>query len=267
MAIQNVFDKFAGKPKVAELAGALPWAYCVKRDEYITDILKIENCIVVHKDGCVQQSYGFRGNDLDSYSVSYINSVSAYFNEAVKKLGDGWMVSVEAQRYITCDYPESDFEIEAGYLVEQERKDSFKNYGEHFDSSYYLNFVYKPEMELKRKMTKMFFTEMEFEKEQDDIITDFLKETTRLTSVLETKLLLRPLNYKETVEYLHSTVSLRRHELILPDHFLFLDSFISDMTLHIGQTWRLDDFYIPIHCVNDFPMETYPSILHELNKS
>jgi type IV secretion system protein VirB4 len=150
MAVQNVFDKRAGKPKVAELVNALPWAYCVRRDEYITDTIKIENCVVVHKDGCVQQSFGFRGNDLDSFSASYINSVSAYLNEAVKRLGDGWMVSVEAQRYITSDYPESDFEIEAGYLVEQERKESFKSYGEHFDSSYYLNFVFKPEMELKR---------------------------------------------------------------------------------------------------------------------
>jgi type IV secretion system protein VirB4 len=267
MAIQNMFDKYAGKSRVAELVNALPWAYCVKREEYVTDAITIENCVVVHKDGCVQQSYGFRGNDLDSYSASYINSVSAYFNEAVKRLGDGWMVSVEAQRYITSDYPESDFEIEAGYLVEQERKESFQNYGEHFDSSYYLTFVFKPEMEIKRKMTKVFFTEMEYEKAQEEMITDFLKETKRLTGVLETKLLIRPLSYRETVEYLHSTVSLRRHEIILPEHFLFLDTFISDMTLHIGQTLKLDDFYIPILCVNDFPMETYPSILHELNKS
>jgi type IV secretion system protein VirB4 len=266
MGIQNAFKKNI-KSKTAELVNALPWAYCVKRYEYITDVIKIETCVVIHKDGCLQQSFGFRGNDLDSFSAPYINSVSVYFNEAVKRLGDGWMVSVEAQRYITSDYPEAEFDIEAGYLVEQERKENFQGYGEHFDSSYYLNFVYKPDLEVKKKAVKIFFTEVEYEKAQEEEINNFLKETKRLTGVLESKLLIRPLNYQETVEYLHSTVSLRRHRIKLPEHFLFLDTLVSDMTLHIGQTLKLDDFYIPILVINDFPMETYPSILHELNKT
>jgi type IV secretion system protein VirB4 len=255
------------KSKVAELVNALPWAYCIKKYEYITDINKREMCIVVHKDGCLQQSFGFRGNDLDSFSAHYINSVSVYFNEAVKKLGDGWMISVEAQRFVTSEYPLANYDIEAGYLVEQERKKNFMMYGEHYDSSYYLTFVYKPELEIKKKALKVFFTEVQYEKAQEEEIENFVKETKRLTNILESRLVIRPLNYKETVEYLHSTVSLRRHDIILPDHFLFLDTFIADMTMHVGQTLKLDDYYIPILVINDFPMETYPSILHELNKT
>jgi type IV secretion system protein VirB4 len=266
MGIQGKYTKKV-KSKTAELANALPWAYCIKRYEYITESIKIEMCVVVHKDGCLQQSFGFRGSDLDSFSAPYINSVSQYFNEAVKRLGDGWMVSVEGQRFLTSDYPSANYEIEAGYLVDLERKDNFEGYGEHFDSSYYLNFVYKPDLQIKSKALKVFFTEVQYEKAQEEEIEKFLKETKRLTGVLETKLLIRPLSYKETVEYLHSTVSLRRHEICLPEHFLFLDSFVSDMTLHIGQTLKLDDYYIPILVINDFPMETYPSILHELNKT
>jgi len=267
VGIQNKYNKEAGKSKTAELVCALPWAYCVPIKEEISDTLSMEHCVVVHKDGCVQQTYGFRGHDLESFSAAYINSVTAYFNESVKRLGDGWMVSVEAQRYITSDYPESDFDIEAGYLIEQERKESFQGYGNHFDTSYYLNFVYKPEMEIKRKMTKIFFTEIKFEKAQDDIIEQFIKEVKRVTSVLESKLIIRPLTHRETVNYLHSTVSMRRLNIAVPDHFLFLDTFICDMPLYIGQTLKLEDYYIPILAINDFPMETYPSILHELNKS
>jgi len=265
--IQNIFNKKLGKPKMVELTNALPWSYCIRRFEYVSDTYNQEVCLVIHKDGEIQQSFGFRGNDLDSYSADYISSVSAYFNEAVKRLGDGWMVSVEAQRYITTEYPESEYDVEAGYLVEQERKEGFQNYGEHFDSSYYLTFVFKPEPELKQKVTRVFFTEVSYEKAQDEMMDLFVKEVKRVTGILENRLLLRPLTYKETVGYLHSTVSLRRFEFALPDHFLFLDTFISDSAVHVGQTLKLDDFYCPIICINDFPMETQPMILHELNKS
>jgi len=186
--IQNDYNKNAGKTKTGELINALPWAYCVRREEYINSTIKTELCVVVHKDGCVQQCFGFRGNDLDSFSESYTASVSMYFNEAVKRLGDGWMVSIEAQRYITRDYPESEYDIEAGYLVEQERKESFMAYGEHYDSSYFMNIVYMPEPKLKRKMTKVFFTEIDYEREQEEIIDDFIKETKRIVSILDNKL-------------------------------------------------------------------------------
>jgi type IV secretion system protein VirB4 len=265
--IKNKFDGKIGKVKQVRLVDALQWSYCVKREEVITDEYKEERCVVIHKDGCMQQSFAFRGNDLDSYSGAYINSVSVYLNEAVKRLGDGWMVSLEAQRHLTDYYPESDFEIEAGYLVEQERKKSFQGYGEHFDSCYYMTFVYKPEGDLKRKAARIFFSNVNYAAEQEDQIDKFLKETNRIMNLLEQKLLIRSLNYKETVQYLHSTVSLRRFDMILPEHFLFLDTFISDSELHYGQTMKLGDYYIPIICINDFPMETYPSMLHELNKS
>jgi type IV secretion system protein VirB4 len=264
--IQNTFNKLKTKDNRTELTHALVWSHCIKRQEYITDAIKIEYCIVIHKDGCIQQSYGFRGNDLDSFSANYINSISIYMNESIKRLGDGWMVSIEAQRFTTCEYPESHFDLEAGYLVEQERKENFESYGEHFDSSYYITFVYKPEIILKKKAANLFFDNIEYAKLQEDEINNFVKEVKRLTGLLSTRLLIRPLNYEETVQYLHSTVSLRRFDFVLPDHFLFLDSLVADQSIQIGTTLKLDDIYIPILVIHDFPMETYPSILHELNK-
>jgi len=264
--LNNIFNRNEGKTKVPELTSVLPWSYYIKREADTGGVIKLEECIVIHKDGCIQQTFGFRGNDLESYSANYINSVYVYLNEAIKRLGDGWMVSVEAQRYSTRDYPESDFNVLAGYLVEQERKRGFQKFGEHYDSLYYMTFVFKPEGELKEKAVKMFFTNIEYEKRQEDLIENFVKETTRLTNVLQNKLLIRPLTCWETVQYLHSTVSLNKINMVLPDHFLFLDTFITDMSFSTGITSKLGDYYIPILCINDFPMETYPTILHHLNK-
>lgn len=245
----------------------LPW------DFYITEYLRVdsetvlEECFVIHKDGCIQQTYGFRGHDIESFSKDYIAVVFEYFNSQIKRLGDGWMVSVEAQRFKMHDYPSATFNNVAGLLVDLEREEEFRNSGEHYDSSYYLNFVYKPESEIKKKATKFFFKgSLEKDLVIKNEIVAFRKKVENITAVLSSRLIIRPLDCTETVNYLHSTCSSKKTYFTLPDHFMFLDSYICDCALDIGKTLKLGEYYIPIVEINDFPMKTYPSCLNELNK-
>lgn len=256
-------DKVKLKTK---LVNYFPWDYYVKRTLVIDEELSLETCVVVHKNGSIQQVYGFRGHDIESFSSDYIAQVFLYFNEQIKRLGDGWMVSVEAQRYLMHEYPASDFDCVTGLLVDRERANEFSGNGEHYDSCYYLNFVYKPESEIKKKVTKLFFKEEEKNIIIKDEINDFVKKVEQITSVLSSRMIIRPLDCHETVCYLHSTCSTKRHEFLLPDHFLFLDSILADQSLEVGKTIRLGDKYIPIVSINDFPNEIYPTILNELNK-
>lgn len=255
------------KPSVKErLVNYLPWNFYVKEWWQIDSETKIEMCIVLQKNGAIQQTYAFRGHDIESFSKDYVAQVFEYFNSQIKRLGDGWMVSVEAQRFRMHDYPSADFDNIAGLLIDREREEEFKESGEHFDSCYYLTFVYKPEAEVKKKITRIFFREEEQELIIKDEIASFLKIVQNITSVLSGRMIIRPLTCKETVEYLHSTCSTKRFEMNIPSHFLFLDSFISDEKIDIGKTCRLGNSYIPIVEINDFPDFTYPAILNELNK-
>lgn len=249
-----------------ELPNYLPWETLLTRDKWVNNDTKVEICIVLQKDGCLQQTYGFRGQDLESCSASYINGVSAYFNETIKRLGDGWMVSVEAQRFVTQEYPESEYENLAAYLIDCERKESFQAYGEHYDSSYYITFVYKPEAEIKKQFVNLFLKDSSYERPIKKEIDEFLKITDNMTGILQDKLIIRPLDHYETFLYLHSTCSMSRHPFVLPKQFMFLDSAVSDMDIDIGMTCKLGKYFIPILVIKDFPMETYPAILNELNK-
>lgn len=253
--------------KINRLVNYLPWDFYTKKYLRIDDETFLEECIVIHKDGSLQMTYGFRGHDIESFSKDYIATVFEYFNTQIKMLGDGWMISVESQRFLMHDYPSASFDNIAGLLVDLERENEFKETGEHFDSSYYLNFVYKPENELKKKTSKLFFkgganTDLVIK----DEIKKFTEKVENITAVLSGRLIIRPLNCQETVTYLHSTCSMKRHGISLPDHFLFLDSYISDSSLEIGSTLKLGDYYIPIVEINDFPNRTRPAILNELNK-
>lgn len=265
--LPRAINKKKTRRNKTELIHYLPWSFYIKKERWVTSEIKDELCIIVHKDGCLQITFGFRGQDLDSCTPYYINGVAAQFNECVKRLGDGWAVSVEAQRFMSREYPQSSFNNLTAFLVDSERSEDFQSYGEHYDSSYYLTFVYKPEIEINRKLFGFFMVEAGYSKAMDKEINDFLKTVERMTGVLENKMIIRPLDCYETVAYLHSTVSMKRYPFILPDHFMFLDSFISDESLEIGQTCKLGDNYIPILVIQDFPMETYPSILHDLNKA
>lgn len=279
--ISNLFDISKGKKKKTaatkikfrepvkrfyEMIDATPWSKILKFYLPVDQETSLEECLIIQKDETLHEVYGFRGHDIESFSADYIAQVFEFFNAQVKMLGDGWMVSVEAQRFMMHEYPGCQFTNIAALLVDLSREKEFKRTGEHYDSSYYLNICYKPESQLKRKAANFFFTDKERKDLLKPEIDYFRKTVSNLTAVLANRLIIRPLTCIETVNYLHSTISTRRHEILLPSSFFLLDSFITDDKLEIGRTLRLGDYYIPILQIKDFPTNTYPAILDELNK-
>ena len=243
-----------------------PWESYITREKKIGDNV-VEECIVIHKDGSLQIVYAFRGFDVDSFSEEYKSQVFLYFNSQIKSLGDGWMVSVEAQRFKQNAYPISSFDNLAGLIIDLEREENFKGSGEHYDSSYYLNFVYKPESEIKRKFVNIFFKNKSEKKDVllEQEIEKFSMKVQTIVQVMSWKLIIRALDAQETAEYLHSTISMRKHPIIVPRNLLFFDSFISDSKVEIGNVIRIGEYYCPIIEIYDFPLESYPTCIKSLN--
>lgn len=257
---------FVSKQKrKVEMSSILPWWYWVRIKYFVGDA-ELEKCVVVQKNGNLQITYAFRGYDIESYSASYINVVFEYFNYQIKTLGDGWMISLESQRFKMHDYPSADFDNVAGLIIDKERESEFRLTGEHYDSCYYINFVYKADIQIKKKFVKFFYTEPEIGLNYQNEINQFLKIVDNMTSVLSSRLIIRPLTTEETIAYLHSTISFKRHPIMVPDHCIAIDHFIKDSSIDNGKTIRLGDYYCPIVEINDFPTDTYPTILNELNK-
>ena len=117
------------------LADFLPWAALV------------DEGVVLNKDGSFQRTARFRGPDLDSAVPAELVAVAGRLNNALRRLGSGWAVFVEAQRHPAFHYPESRFPDAASALVDAERKAEFEEEGVHFESSYFLTFLYLPPAE------------------------------------------------------------------------------------------------------------------------
>ncbi len=76
------------------LADFLPWAVLAAPG------------IVLNKDGSFQRTARFRGPDLDSSTPAELVAVAARINNALRRLGSGWAVFVEAQRLPAQAYPQ-----------------------------------------------------------------------------------------------------------------------------------------------------------------
>jgi type IV secretion system protein VirB4 len=250
------------------LASQLPWNF----------ITKFHEGVVVQKDGILQRSFAFRAPDIDSSGEFEIESLCLRVNDFAKRLGSGWAFQMEAQRFYSLDYPTAGyayrrgrFDLLAPYLVDREREAGFRAAGRHFESSYYLTFIWKPPSESVKKLTGMFIQSGNGNGEGGNGIREnveyFVNETSAVVGVLETDLLIEPLTNEETVAYLHSAVSFNRHPIRFPATSIFLDRILPDAELVTSLTMQLGGYWMPLIGVNDFPEETYPAILDALNRA
>jgi type IV secretion system protein VirB4 len=248
------------------LSTQLPWNF----------ITKFHEGVVVQKDGILQRTFAFRAPDIDSSGSFEIESLCLRVNDFAKRLGTGWAFQMEAQRFYSREYPAAayptgDFGMLAPYLVDREREAAFRAAGRHFDSSYFLTFIWRPPSENVKKLTGMFIQSgsapAQGGKNIRENVDHFVNETSAVISVLETDLLIAPLSNEETVAYLHSSVSFNRHPIRFPVTSILLDRILPDSELINSLTLKLGEYWMPIIGVNDFPEETYPAILDSLNRT
>ena len=243
----------------------LPWNF----------ITKFHEGVVVQKDGLLQRTFAYRAPDIDSSSGGEVNSLAICVNDFAKRLGSSWAFQLEAQRFQTQEYPRAAFAYPAGsyrmlapYLVDREREAAFRAAGRHFESSYFLTFTWKPPAENIKKLTGMFIQSgiSDGGKSIRENVEYFVNETNSAAAILANDILLAPLNNEETLAYLHSSISMNRHPIRLPTNLILLDRILPDNELCTSLTMKLGEYWIPIVGVNDFPEETYPAILDDLNR-
>ena len=71
-------------------------------------------------------------------------AITSRLNNALRRLGSGWAIFVEAQRVPANRYPDSRFPDAVSSLVDDERRAQFEEEGAHFDSGYFLTLVWLP---------------------------------------------------------------------------------------------------------------------------
>ncbi|RNL64514.1 conjugal transfer protein TrbE [Zhongshania marina] len=244
------------RKRPAILADWLPWAGLVARG------------VVLNKDGSFQRTARFRGPDLDSATQGELISTSARLNNALRRLGSGWALFVEAERLPAAGYPQSEFPEPLSWLVEEERRAAFEENHSHFESAYHLTLVYLPPEESRARAASLLYENTSRQGANwRERLDAFAAETDRVFDLLDGVMPeLAWLDDSETLTYLHGTVSTHRHPVTVPETPSHLDALLADSPLTGGLAPMLGEAHLRVASVRGFPTSTWPGILDDLNR-
>ena len=238
-------------------ADFLPWAALV------------DEGIVLNKDGAFQRTARFRGPDLNSSVPAELVAVAGRLNNALRRLGSGWAVFVEAQRYQSNAYPPSSCPDVASALVDAERRAQFEEEGAHYKSAYFLTFLYLPPAENAARAERFLYEGRERGEAADarEVLRGFVDRTERVLQLVEGFMPeCRWLDDGETLTYLHACVSTKCHRVRVPEIPMYLDALLADQPLTGGLEPMLGGQHLRVLTIVGFPTATTPGILDDLNR-
>jgi type IV secretion/conjugal transfer VirB4 family ATPase len=238
------------------LADHLPWAALVAPG------------VVLNKDGSFQRTLRFRGPDLESATEAELISASARANNVLKRFGSGWALFFDAERVEALGYPESRFPDPASWLVDKERQASFEGERDHYESRYHLTLVWLAPADGQAAAERSLIERSGERQGRDwrEALASFVAETNRALDLLSGFMPeVRALDGEETLSFLHSAVSSRRHRVAVPETPVYLDAVLADTPLAGGLEPMLGDLHLRTVTVLGFPALSWPGILDALN--
>ena len=199
------------------LADFLPWVALVAPG------------VVLNKDGSFQRTVRFRGPDLDSATPAELVATTARLNNALRRLGSGWAIFIEAQRVPATRYPESRFPDAASGLVDAERRAQFEEEGAHFESRYFLTLLWLPPVDDAARAEAWLYEGRAQEEGADwrASLAGFTDRSDRVLALIEGFMPEAEwLDDAETLTYLHSCISTRQQRVRVPETPTHLDAIL-----------------------------------------
>jgi type IV secretion/conjugal transfer VirB4 family ATPase len=238
------------------LADFLPWAALV------------EQGVILNKDGSLQRTARFRGPDLDSATAAELVAITSRLNNALRRLGSGWAIFVEAQRLPANHYPDGRFPDPASSLVDAERRAQFEEEGAHFENRYFLTLVWLPPADdAARAEAWLYEGRSRAESDWRGALAAFIDRTDRVLALIEDFMPEADwLDDSDTLTYLHSCISTRRQRVRVPETPMHLDAILVDEDVTGGLEPRLGRAHLRTLTIMGFPSQTWPGLLDALNR-
>ena len=240
------------------LSDHLPWAAL------------IDSGVVLNKDGSLQTTIRFRGPDVDSVTPHERMALRARMNNALRRLGSGWCVHIEAARRRAQDAEPGSFPNPIAQRIEDERQSTLAA-SPGFESTHFLTFTYLPPEDRVRRATDILISAPGDRREQSNSfyrrqVEFFERQVTQILNILTTFMPeVHRLDDNETLSYLHDCVSERRVSVRSPETPSYLDEFLTDSPLTGGLSPSLGRHFLKTVSIRAFVDKTIPCLLDGLN--
>jgi len=239
----------------AALADHLPWAALVAPG------------VVLNKDGSFTTGFRFRGPDLESSTEDELMAVRARLNNALKRLGTGWCLHMEARRREAAAYPESDFDLDVAWLLDEERRSRFEAGDPAFETDFRLALTWLPPADETRRIERWLFDGLARNgADWSQALALFVREAATTLDLLSDALPeIAALDDGDLLTWLHDCVSPRAFAVAAPDQPMFLDAWLADADLSGGIAPRLGSRWLKVVSVRGLPSVTRPGLLDALD--
>lgn len=253
----------------------------------------VDSGIVLNKNGALLAGYSYTGKDGISLNDSEKCSIAHAFSTALSSLESGWSIWIEHTRYPVESYslPEhSFFPDPVTRAIDEDRRLSFMEKGQFFETESYIILQYIPPLKFSAKLKELML-EKSTTKDETNLPTDetdltfniidhfkkalgrfedSLVDCVKLTR-LQTFPITNPNDFRtkkiyrdELVNLLNLCVTGRDDPINLPPCPMYLDYFLNGSVVYTGHLLVVEDTYTACISFDAFPSQTMFGIFNHL---
>jgi type IV secretion system protein VirB4 len=245
----------------------------------------VDDGILLCKNGSLMAAWMYQGDDNASATDDERNALSLRINQAINRLGNGWMMHVDAVRRHAPDYPQrelSSFPDPVSYAIDEERRRLFERLGAMYEGYFVLVLTWFPPVIAQQKLGEMVF-EDESRVELNDmektlkLIEQFKREIEGIENKLTLAVKMKRLKSREVVQEDDSTIVVddflgwlnfcitgKHHPVNLPKNPMYLDKVLGGQELWAGTIPKVGSKFVQVVGIDGFPMESTPGMLSAL---
>ena len=261
--------------------------------------------VVLGKDGSLLAAWSYRGLDAESANDTEQARVADAVNRAFARLGDGWMVHVDAVRAPSPGYPSPDrshFTDTVTAAIDDERREYFAAGGTLFDTTYRVTLTYQSPSVASAELSRLAVDDGQGlgaklgrilrawrgqapsptddrSASPPDALSVFAAECAAFESGLSSVFTLTRLTAEATVDadgtpqlvddsvsWYHECVTGQALRLRLPHHGCDIDQLVGGVELGVGQRPRVGRDAIAVVTIDGFPAQSTPAMLTALSQ-
>ena len=241
----------------------------------------VDDGVIVGKNGSFMAAWLYEGDDIASSTDEQRELVSMRLNQAMARLGNGWMIHVDAVRKHATGYASPDasaFADPVSAAIDEERRRLFQSLGTMYEGYFVLTLTYFPPPLAQRKFAELMFDDdMEIgsrAEQTQSVIEHFKRECETFESRISSVIRLMRLRgraqdteeggqvtYDDFLRWLQFCVSGMDHPIQLPNNPVYLDALIGGQELWSGVVPKIGRHFIQVVAIEGFPLESYPGVL------
>jgi type IV secretion system protein VirB4 len=250
-----------------------------KNTEGLPDLLPwaalIQPGVALNKDGSLLAAWRVSGRDTASSTFAELAWIAGQANEALKQLGNGWMLHMDAIREFSRAYPDfTEFPDAVSQMIDDERRDFF-GADWCYSTEAVLTLTYKPDLAAAKMAAQTRNSESDLIKDTLGYFTASIQqmEDTMATVLKMDRLAEREVAHDDEIylvsdllSHLHQCVTGANQPIRVPPVPMYLDAILGQVDLAMdGTTPVLDGQYIAAVALGGFPVESWPAMLSKLD--